>query len=580
MVHVSNKLACPPLLRTYMLVMIMSVGWTCNAANLKNEDCVVCHGREDLQSRKGSSLFIAPERVIASVHWRKGIGCISCHTEIFLESKTSKIPHSRGVEPKCGSCHERVSKEYEKSLHYHISKKICYSCHNPHYTISFRDMSRDQRKDICLKCHDVNRTHRWLPQKELHFSYLECTSCHSINAHIGMAIFMVNRKGAYTDEILTYKQLEPFLDSPKNLIETLDSDNNGVLSETEISDFIERVRNRGIAGAALEVRILVRSPNHNFSSRGERTQDCTLCHSKDARFYSEVFLEIPEPEGGFRTLPIDKGILLSQSRLPLTRDFYLLGESKIRREDLEALWEVAKRIGFRWLDLLGAGIILTALGGISFHGMLMFLTRKARKKSVKSDYRSRLPVPIFAWHWLHGLCMILLVTTGIQLRLPDMLPIFAKLLNAVNLHNLIGTILIVDYIFWVSYHLSKKEFKSRFFVSPKDFFKHMTDMLHYYGYLIFIGAPFPERCSRYIPFDPLERAFFLTTMFVLIPVQSFSGILLLYMNSLMPLIIALGGLRVIDAIHIICGYLIIAFLIVHVYFHTLKKYSTSFTGVS
>jgi len=571
-VRMSNKLTCPPLLTTYMLIMIVSLGWTCEAANLQNEDCIACHGRKDLTSRKGKSRFIDPERVLASVHWRRGIGCVSCHEGIFLESGASKIPHGRGVDPKCRACHERVSNEYEKSLHFHVSKNICYSCHNPHYTISFRDMSKDQRKDICLRCHDANRTHRWLPQKELHFSYLECTSCHSVNAQIGVAIFMVNKGETYRDQVLTYKQLEPFLDSPKNLIETLDKDSNWLLSETEISDFIERVRNNGIADATLEVRILVRSPNHNFSSRGERTQDCTLCHSRDARFYSKILLEVPEPEGGFRTIPMDRGILLSRGRLPLTGDFYLLGESKIRKEDLEDLWEVARRIGFRWLDLLGAGIILTALCAVCCHGLLMFITRKSRKNSANFDYRGRLPIPVLAWHWFHGLCMTLLVTTGIQLRLPDMLPIFAKFLNAVNLHNLIGTILIVDYIFWVSFHLWKKEFKSRFFVSPKDFFQHMTDMLHYYGYLIFIGERVPERCSHYSPFDPLERAFFLTTMFVLLPIQSFSGILLLYMNSLMPLIKALGGLRIVDAIHIICGYLLIAFLIIHVYFHTLKKY--------
>ncbi len=46
------------------------------------------------------------------------------------------------------------------------------------------------------------------------------------------------------------------------------------------------------------------------------------------------------------------------------------------------------------------------------------------------------------------------------------------------------------------------------------------------------------------------------------------------MHSTMPLLDALGGLRVVDATHLLCAYLLISSMIVHVYFHTLKKISS------
>jgi hypothetical protein len=41
----------------------------------------------------------------------------------------------------------------------------------------------------------------------------------------------------------------------------------------------------------------------------------------------------------------------------------------------------------------------------------------------------------------------------------------------------------------------------------------------------------------------------------------------------MTIIKILGGLRTVDAAHLICAYVLVASLIVHVYYHTLKKYS-------
>lgn len=388
-----------------------------------------------------------------------------------------------------------------------------------------------------------------------------------------MLFSMLDRTGDSGGTHLDYAHLEPFIEpGTKGLTGTLDRDGNSRLSDVELRLFMKRLQENGLPGAALEVRILVLDPTHNFTSKGEQARDCTLCHARDAKFYSKLMLEIPEKDGGVRTFPVEKGILVRRGQRPFMEDIYLLGESKIRREDLHELVAVAKRIGFKWIDLIGVFMLVFSLGGVCAHAMLMVLTRDLRTRRGALENLERLPVPIRAWHWLHGLCVILLLLTGIHLRLPDVLPIFATFLNAVNLHNLSAAVLIFDYVFWISYHFWKRDFKSRFWVSPMVFVKDSASMLHYYGYLIFVGGGYPTSCERYSDFDPVERLFFLTTMLVVVPVQVITGIMLFDVQRMTPMIRVLGGLRVVDAAHLLFGYLLVSSMIVHVYFHTLKRY--------
>ncbi|MCA1960190.1 MAG: cytochrome b/b6 domain-containing protein [Desulfomonile sp.] len=554
----------------FFFILAVAVACQSEASVSTNDDCISCHGRSDLVSIRGKSRFIDPLRVANSAHAKKGIGCVSCHEGITFISREERIPHRRGIEPKCAECHPKEAGEYDKSLHAQVSKKLCYSCHNPHYSVSFRGMSGDERKGICLKCHDATRTHLWLPQKELHFNYLECTSCHSLKAQIGMMIFMVDKTERSKEAVLTYNQLQPFLEAGKSPVETLDRDANGTISDVELFSFMKSIKEGGIPTAGLEVRILVLNPVHDFSSKGEKARDCTLCHSKDARFYSTILLEVPEKDGGFTTFPVEKGILVSRG--PFMGDFYLLGESKIRPEDLEELLLVVRRIGFKWLDVLGACLAFFTLAAVCFHALLMFLTRNLRRRTANIAEFTTAPIAIRVWHWVHGLCIILLLLTGIQLRLPDVAPIFATFLNAVNLHNLSGIVLIIDFVFWLSYQLGKREFLRRYFVSPRHFFSDIAQTLHYYGYLIFVGEDFPKGIREYPVFDPLERSYFLTTMLVFLPIQMLTGLLLMDMNTTMPIIRALGGMRVVDAVHLLFAYLFASSMIVHIYFHTLKRF--------
>jgi len=554
------------------LITTIAFGCPCEGAVPTDAECIACHDNAHLTSTRGESRFIDPARFASSVHGKIGFGCTSCHEGITAITN-KRIPHRTGIEPKCPECHQSETKAYSKSLHAQVSKKICYSCHNPHYSLSFRQMSGRERQKICLKCHESAGTHRWLPQKELHFDYLECTSCHDVNAQIGMVFFFVDKNAPSADAMLDYSRLSPIVRGGKaGLVETLDQDRNGSLSELELASFMKKLRENGIPGLSLQVRILVLNPTHNFTNRGEETRDCSLCHSRNAKFYSKLFLEVPERDGGLRTIPVEKQILALHGGGSFLRNYYLLGESKIRAEDLSELMAQVKRIGFKWLDLIGAFMLVSALAAVSLHAVIMFLTRKLRARLLSFGKAEPLPVGVRVWHWIHGFFVFMLMLTGIHLRLPDLLPIFATFLNAVNLHNLSAAIVILDYVFWLSYHIWRREFKSRFFISPRDFFKDTTEILHYYNYLIFVGERYPSGCLHGSDFDPLEKAFFLTIMLFFIPVQILTGIMLYDLYTMMPVINFVGGLRIVDAAHLFTAYLLGAFIIIHTYLHSLKKY--------
>jgi thiosulfate reductase cytochrome b subunit len=58
-------------------------------------------------------------------------------------------------------------------------------------------------------------------------------------------------------------------------------------------------------------------------------------------------------------------------------------------------------------------------------------------------------------------------------------------------------------------------------------------------------------------------------MFFLVPLQIVTGVLLWDLERFQPIIEALGGVRVVDAFHIIIAYIVTAFLIAHIYLATL-----------
>jgi predicted CXXCH cytochrome family protein len=322
------------------------------------------------------------DNYFTTVHGKSGVECIDCHDDLTILRAGEGFTVKELKTPVCAPCHPTETREYSYSLHAEVSEQICFSCHDPHSSVPFMELNVEQRQAICTKCHDPQRGHEWLPQKELHFKALECTMCHAPQAEKGIVFYLqrVGKEGKA--EQLSYRDTAKLLGLEKpDLGKLLDRDNNGFLEDREVLSFLKRLGEKSNGTKIdLGVKVLVLKPSHNYTDRGTKAKDCTLCHSTEAPFYKKLIMEIPEEGGRIRTLPVDNSILVGIHPIPVTSDFYLLGEDKISRRDIADLMFVVRRIGYRWLDVIGIVFIIGGLGFVGLHGFVRILTIGTRKK--------------------------------------------------------------------------------------------------------------------------------------------------------------------------------------------------------
>lgn len=323
----------------------------------------------------------------STVHGKNGVECIDCHADLRVLRTEEGFQVKEVGEPVCEKCHEDIMEEYKNSLHYRVSKKICYGCHDPHSAVPFSQLTAAERRAICTKCHlHPERAHDWLPQKELHFRYLECTMCHSVGAEKGI-VFYIRGVGKKGEERLSNREIGELMDMDNpDVMAAIDRNGDGRLEVGECLQFLKLLNflnsKRGKKWERIDfgVNVLVLRPSHNYTDKDTKTKECTVCHSSRAEFYSKVVLEIPEPGGTIRTVKVDREILVGIHPIPVTSDFYLLGESRISKKDIAELFYVVRKIGYKWLDIIGAFFVLGAVAFVALHGFLRLLTLRLRRR--------------------------------------------------------------------------------------------------------------------------------------------------------------------------------------------------------
>lgn len=322
------------------------------------------------------------DNYLATVHGQHGVECVDCHADLTILRGGEGFQVKGLKTPVCAKCHAGVMVEYKDSLHAKVSEKICFGCHDPHSSVPFRELNIKQRQAICAKCHDPEQGHDWLPQKELHFKTLECTICHAPQADKGIVLYLQRVSEGGKKERLDYGEVAKLLGMEGPDLGTLiDRDGNGFLEDREVLSFLQSLRDRsGRDNIELGVRVvLVLKPSHNYT-KGKEEKDCAICHSSQAKFYSKLMMEIPECGGGKRTIPMDRSILAGIHAMPVMSDFYLLGEGRIGKRDVADLIFIVRKIGYKWLDVIGILFIIGGLGFVGVHAFLRIVTIEVRKR--------------------------------------------------------------------------------------------------------------------------------------------------------------------------------------------------------
>jgi len=191
------------------------------------------------------------------------------------------------------------------------------------------------------------------------------------------------------------------------------------------------------------------------------------------------------------------------------------------------------------------------------------------------------PAPVRVWHWINAAGFVILILTGVQIRFADKVALMS-LENAIDIHNYVGFVVVFNYFLWIIYYLGSTQIKI-YIPDLRSFIGKAVRQIKYYGFGIFMGDPNPHTMLPDNKFNALQQQSYLGIMLLLLPAQMISGLLLWKVKGFENYINLLGGIKVIDTIHVLLFFVFSAFLIVHCYLATLghtplAHFKAMFTG--
>jgi thiosulfate reductase cytochrome b subunit len=176
-------------------------------------------------------------------------------------------------------------------------------------------------------------------------------------------------------------------------------------------------------------------------------------------------------------------------------------------------------------------------------------------------------LPIRVWHWVNAFLICFLIITGLQLRVPDAV-IFPHYNQAVWLHKYAGFAMVGSFMFWLCYVVGSGSFRKHYLMRGRDI-RGMVSQSAFYGYGVFRGANNPFRPSSDNKFNPMQKMAYFAVMVLFTPAVLITGVLFSDILYFVSYINAIGGLRILDALHVVTAYVFVLYLLVHVYMATL-----------
>ena len=180
------------------------------------------------------------------------------------------------------------------------------------------------------------------------------------------------------------------------------------------------------------------------------------------------------------------------------------------------------------------------------------------------------PTPIRIWHWLNAFGIVTLGLTGIQIRFPEYVHLFAGYKTAILLHNVAGVVVAASFALWFFYYSFVARSMLKLYVPSKD--DVQTGLLRqakFYLLTYFLGRPNPHHPTPQNKFNPMQKSAYLAIMFLMMPLLGLSGILLINIEPMRNLVLFIGGLKMLMTIHYLLACCLAAFLFTHVYLATL-----------
>jgi thiosulfate reductase cytochrome b subunit len=179
------------------------------------------------------------------------------------------------------------------------------------------------------------------------------------------------------------------------------------------------------------------------------------------------------------------------------------------------------------------------------------------------------PLPLRIWHWVNALLVILLIITGIQLRIPGV-PSLGPRHPALWVHKYAGWAMVASCVFWLVYSLTSRNLSRQYVVRTRDL-KGMFRQAKFYLISIFKGGENPFRPSPEEKFNPLQKLAYGAIMGIFAPILMVTGLLCSDILFFRKYVLLWDIVGVLNAIHVMGAYVFALYLIIHLYMATLGR---------
>ncbi|MCX6301528.1 MAG: cytochrome b/b6 domain-containing protein [Bacteroidia bacterium] len=191
------------------------------------------------------------------------------------------------------------------------------------------------------------------------------------------------------------------------------------------------------------------------------------------------------------------------------------------------------------------------------------------------------PLWIRLWHFVNAILIMILIITGAAMQFADAdHPLLtAGFAGSARLHDVAAIILTISYIAFVAGNIVTGNSKY-YRISKKNLFSGTGKQLKYFLYGMFRKEkqPFPVTMDN--KFNPLEKVSYNLIMYIIMPLLILSGIIMLFQDLKVIIVFGTGLFIFTDILHIILGFLVSVFLIIHVYCCTIgPKPGSLFRGL-
>ncbi|MFP4060458.1 MAG: cytochrome b/b6 domain-containing protein [Bacteroidota bacterium] len=183
------------------------------------------------------------------------------------------------------------------------------------------------------------------------------------------------------------------------------------------------------------------------------------------------------------------------------------------------------------------------------------------------------------WHTVNALMFIILIVSGISMQYASLENPIIQFDIAVRLHNFGGVILTLSYsIFLVGNVFTSN---GRYYkIVKQELGEPVKKQFRYYLSGIFKGELHPYPVTKDRKFNPLQKITYILVMYIGVPVMVITGWALLFPEIIVHNVFGTGGIFLTALFHVIAGFLLSVFMIIHIYFATIgHSVSSNFKAI-